>query len=250
MISADFKQKIHGKKPLKGTFVKMNCPTAVEALGLAGLDFIIIDGEHAPLDEMHLEAMLRAADCVGLPVVVRVPVADEFHILKVLDMGAAGVQIPGLTSTEEVRACLDAALYAPEGHRGLSFSQRSARYGTMDKFEYMRHSNENLVKVFHIENREIAARVEELCQVRDIDVLFVGPMDLSQSFGHPGNPANPEEQDAIRRIIEVAARYDVPVGIFVGTAEAAAKYEAMGVRYIAIGSDISFLMNGAKSAMK
>ena len=91
MISADFKQKIHGKKPLKGTFVKMNCPTAVEALGLAGLDFIIIDGEHAPLDEMHLEAMLRAADCVGLPVVVRVPVADEFHILKVLDMGAAGV---------------------------------------------------------------------------------------------------------------------------------------------------------------
>lgn len=89
MISADFKQKIHGKKPLKGTFVKMNCPTAVEALGLAGLDFIIIDGEHAPLDEMHLEAMLRAADCVGLPVVVRVPVADEFHILKVLDMGAA-----------------------------------------------------------------------------------------------------------------------------------------------------------------
>ena len=136
MISADFKQKIHGKKPLKGTFVKMNCPTAVEALGLAGLDFIIIDGEHAPLDEMHLEAMLRAADCVGLPVVVRVPAADEFHILKVLDMGAAGVQIPGLTSTEEVRACLDAALYAPEGHRGLSFAQRSARYGTMDKFEY------------------------------------------------------------------------------------------------------------------
>lgn len=249
MISVDFKQKIHGRKPLRGTFVKMNCPTAIEALGLAGLDFIIIDGEHAPLDEMHLESMLRAADCVGLPVVVRVPVADEFHILKVLDMGAAGVQIPGLTSTEAVEACLDAALYAPEGHRGLSFAQRSARYGTMDKFEYMRFSNENLVKVFHIENREMAERAEELCRIKGVDVLFIGPMDLSQSFGHPGDPSNPEEQEAIRRIIDTAARFDVPVGIFVGSTEAAAKYEAMGVRYIAIGSDVSFLMSGARKAL-
>ena len=96
----------------------------------------------------------------------------------------------------------------------------------------------------------MAARVEELCRIKGIDVLFVGPMDLSQSFGHPGDPSNPEEQEAIRRSIEVAARYDVPVGIFVGTAEAAAKYEALGVRYIAIGSDVSFLMNGARSAVK
>lgn len=250
MISPAFKRSVHGKKALRGTFVKMNCPTAIEALGLTGLDFVIIDGEHAPLDEMHLEAMLRAADCVGLPVVVRVPTAEEGHILKALDMGAAGIQIPGLTSVQEVRACMRSALYAPEGHRGLSFAQRSARYGTMDKFDYMRQSNANLVQVFHIENREMAERVEELCQVKGIDVLFVGPMDLSQSFGHPGDPSSPEEQAAIGRIIETAARYDVPVGIFAGTAEAAAKYEAMGVRYIAIGSDISFLMSGAKGAMK
>ena len=250
MICETLKEKLRGEKALKGTFVKMNCPTAVEALGLAGLDFVIIDGEHAPLDEMNLEAMIRAADCVGLPTIVRIPVADEYHILKVLDMGASGVQIPGVQSADEIRKCLDASLYAPLGHRGLSFAQRSARYGTLDKFEYMEHSNANVVKVFHIENREMAEQVETLCQIEGIDVLFIGPMDLSQSFGHPGDPSNPEEQEAIRNIIQTAAKYDVPTGIFVSTKEAAQKYEDMGVRYIAIGSDIAFMMSGAKNMIK
>ena len=115
---------------------------------------------------------------------------------------------------------------------------------------YMEHSNKNVVKVFHIENREMAEQLETLCQIEGIDVLFIGPMDLSQSFGHPGDPSNPEEQEAIRNIIQTAAKYGVPTGIFVGTKEAAQKYEDMGVRYIAIGSDIAFMMSGAKNMIK
>lgn len=255
MISKEFKEQIRngvkcpdgGTRSLRGTFVKMNCPDAVEVLGLAGLDFIIIDTEHAPSDQLTLSHMLRAADCVGLPAVVRVPHSDDVNILKVLDMGAAGVQLPGIETAEAAREIVKASKYAPIGCRGLSFSQRSARFGALDKFEYMKDSNENGVVVVHIENQYMAEHVEELCRIEEIDVLFIGPMDLSQSFGVPGNPGEPAVQAAIDRIIDTAARYQKPLGIFVGTKEAADRYEKRGVRYLVVGSDQSFLLSGAKA---
>lgn len=252
MISKEFKDRILGvssKDILKGTFVKMNCPDAVEILGLMGIDFIIIDGEHAPCDELSLSTLLRAADAVNLPAIVRVPVADEFHILKALDMGAAGVQLPGISSVEEAKNIVKATKYAPMGSRGLSFSQRSARFGTIDKFDYMKFSNDNGVCVMHIENKYMAEHVEELCQIEGVDVLFVGPMDLSQSYGVPGNPANEQVQEAIHLIAETAAKYGKQLGIFVGGTNAIEKYAAMGFRYFAVASDQSFLIAGIKNAI-
>lgn len=255
MISKEFKEQIRNgvKAPdgstraLRGTFVKMNCPDAVEVLGLAGLDFVIIDAEHAPSDQLALTHMLRAADCVGLPAIVRVPHSDEVNILKALDMGAAGVQLPGIETVEDAREMAKASKYAPIGSRGLSFSQRSARFGAVDKFEYMKDSNENGVVVVHIENKYMAEHVEELCRIEEIDVLFIGPMDLSQSFGVPGNPGDPAVQAAIDRVIDTAVRCRKPLGIFVGGKEAADRYEKLGARYLVIGSDQSFLLSGAKA---
>lgn len=250
MISRAFKEKLHGSAPVRGTFVKLNCPTAVEALGGAGLDFIVIDGEHAPCDQLTLENLLRAADCAGLPAIVRVPVCDDVQILKALDLGAAGVQLPGVETVEQAADIVKAARYAPQGRRGLSFAQRSAQYGGAEKGEYLRYSNENVVTVVHIENRAMAEQAEALCAIGDIDVLFIGPMDLSQSYGHPGDPACPEVRAAVRHVIDTANRLGKPVGIFVGSAEAAEQYEAMGVRYVLIASDAAFLVSGAKLAVR
>ena len=231
MIARELKEKLRRRETQVGTFVKLAGPTAMEVLGLAGMDFAIVDTEHAPCDQMLLLDLLRAADSVGLPTIVRVPEGTEPYILKALDLGASGVQIPGLSTVEEI-------------DRGLSFAQRSAGYGTKEKFRYMQDSNEGLINVVHIENKDAAAHTEELCRREDIDVLFIGPMDISQSLGHPGDPAHPEVQQVVRQVIDTCNANKKPFGIFVGTTEAARKYRDLGASYIAIASDLAFMAKG------
>lgn len=250
MIAAEFKAALHEKRGKIGTFVKLANATAVEALGMSGLDFAIVDTEHAPCDQLMLEHIIRAADCVGLPTIVRVSSADEDKILKALDLGASGVQIPGLQTVKEAREVLRCTKYAPQGCRGLSFSQRSAGYGTKDKNDYMSRSNAGLINVVHIENREMAEHTEELCGMDEIDVLFVGPMDISQSMGHPGDPGHLEVAALVRKVLETCHAHGKPTGIFVGTPEAAQKYLDMGVSYIALSSEIGFMTWGWKKMLE
>lgn len=244
MIARELKEKLRSRQTQIGTFVKLADPTALEVLGLAGMDFAIIDTEHAPCDQMLLLDMIRAADSVGLPTIVRVPEGEEPHILKALDVGASGVQIPGLSTVEEIREAVSFTKYAPRGVRGLSFAQRSAGYGTKEKFQYMQDSNDGLINVVHIENKDAAARVEELCALEDIDVLFIGPMDISQSLGHPGDPGHEDVQKVVHKVIDVCNSKGKSFGIFVGTPEAAQKYMALGASYIALASDLAFMRKG------
>lgn len=244
MIARELKEKLRSRQTQIGTFVKLADPTALEVLGLAGMDFAIIDTEHAPCDQMLLLDMIRAADSVGLPTIVRVPEGTEPHILKALDIGVSGVQIPGLSTVEEIREAVSFTKYAPRGVRGLSFAQRSAGYGTKEKFQYMQDSNDGLINVVHIENKDAAARVEELCALEDIDVLFIGPMDISQSLGHPGDPGHEDVQKVVHKVIDVCNSKGKSFGIFVGTPEAAQKYMELGASYIALASDLAFMRKG------
>ena len=234
MIAAELKADLHAGRPKIGTFVKLANPTVVEALGLAGLDFAVIDTEHAPCDQMLLLELVRAADSVSLPTIVRVADGSEAQILKALDIGASGVQIPGLSTLETVRDAVSYTKYAPQGQRGLSFAQRSAAYGNCDKKEYMETSNAGLINVVHIENREMAAQAETLCEMDAIDVLFIGP-------------THPDVAKVVDEVIRVCLAKGKPYGIFVGTPQMAQKYVDRGAAYIALASDIAFLTEGYKN---
>lgn len=249
MISPEMKGKLKGDGIMLGTFIKLGSPAVIEALGESGLDFFIIDTEHAPYDQIQLENIIRAADCVNLPTIVRVPIPDDINILKALDLGASGVQLPNLETVEEVNHAIKATKYAPKGRRGLSFTQRSAKYGIIDKKEYIGFSNKYLLNVVHIENKYLASNVEKLCMIEDVDVLFIGPMDLSQSFGHPGEPSLPEIQETIRNIICICKKYNKVSGIYVNTFDEVRKYKKLGVKYFALGSDIGFLLKGIKDTI-
>lgn len=244
MIARELKAALRSGTFKVGTFVKLSNATVVEALGQAGLDFAIIDTEHAPSDQLTMEHMIRAADCVNLPTIVRVSEVSESSILKALDLGASGIQLPGLNTVEEVQQALRYTKYAPQGCRGLSFSQRSAGYGQADKAQYLADSNANLINVVHIENKEMAAQVSALCELDDIDILFIGPMDISQSLGHPGEPGHPEVKSVIMDILETCKKKNKATGIFAGTPKAALQYRAQGVSYVALASDLSFLTWG------
>lgn len=250
---------IHGKSLKKriaegetvfGPFFKLNDANLVEMLGLNGFDFIIIDTEHSNYSKTDVENLVRAADYANISAVVRVAANTEEHILHAMDSGACGIQVPGLETVDAAESAAKAAKYYPLGNRGLSTAQRAAKFGNWNgDTPYIQYANENSLVVAHIENMEMAAHIEELCAIDIIDVLFVGPADLSQSMGMPGKSADPRVQAVIADIFERAAAGGKAVGIFAGTPEMAEKYYRMGAQYIAYASDAVLINRAFKDAV-
>ncbi|NLL18740.1 MAG: hypothetical protein GX262_06905 [Clostridia bacterium] len=250
MIRADLKGKLAKGQVVLGTFFKLNSASLVEMYGYAGFDFIIIDNEHSNFGYVDMENLIRAADGVDLHSVIRVPGGAEEHLLHALDSGASGVQIPGLTSVEEVRASMPYTKYYPLGRRGMNLNQRAAKFGFMDKDEYLKAANDNTLVVVHVENKEMVDQMEELCQVPEVDVLFIGPGDLSQSVGKPMQVNAPEVVALIEKAISTAIKYQKTAGIWVSNVSDAAKYIKMGARYIAIQSDVAMIGSALKNFSK
>ncbi|WP_304507577.1 HpcH/HpaI aldolase family protein [Anaerotignum sp.] len=232
-----------------GTFVKLYSPALIEILGFSGFEFIVVDMEHSSIDFSEAENLVRAAKVANIEVILRIPYAREEHVLHTLDSGAIGVQIPGLTSAEDTENFTKNGKYYPLGNRGLSFNQRSAKYGFAEKNEYIEKSNREGIFVIHIENKEMVDEVEKLCKNPLIDVLFIGPMDLSQSYHTIGQPQSEPVRHAIDKVISMAKKYDKTVGIFAGNTEEAKKYRDMGINYIVCSSDIGHFASGAKKVV-
>jgi 4-hydroxy-2-oxoheptanedioate aldolase len=240
------KDKLNSGQTTFGTFVKINSPAVIEIIGRAGFDFAVIDCEHSPFTFADVENMTRAGEAASLDIVVRVPGSQEEHILHALDAGAAGVQVPGLTTIEEIERVVSKAKYFPEGSRGLSFAIRAAHYGLMDKKSYMRLANERTLIVIHVESRDILDQLEGICDLPQVDVIFIGPVDLSQSLGKPGETKDKVVRSAIEHIFDVCVRKNKVVGIFAGSAEEVAEYRKMGARYIVCSTDVSMFIRGVK----
>ena len=194
------RKRLMNKEVLLGTFQKLNSPAVTEMIGQAGFDFVIIDTEHANFSCGEVENLVRAADSVGLGSIVRVKDANGVEILHALDSGAEGVQIPDLETVEQAEQALRATKYYPLGSRGMSMAQRSAMYGGWNgEQKYVPFSNENSLVVAHVENVYMADHVDELLALPQLDVVFVGPGDLSQSLGKPGQLNDPEVQAVVGR---------------------------------------------------
>lgn len=247
----NLKKRLQSGETVFGTFIKFPSPQIVEMMGYAGLDFVILDMEHALISFSEAENMMRAAQVSGMDTIIRVPYAGEEHILHGMDAGASGIQVPGLTSAKEAAKVISWGKYYPLGTRGLSFAQRSARFGFIeDKDRYMEEQNEKGLFSIHIENKEMVEDIEKLCQNPHADVMFIGPMDLSQSYGTPGRPDSEDVQNAIKRVMEISGKYGKAVGIFAAGEEAVKKYMQMGMQYIVYGSDQAFCTAGMKEYKK
>ncbi len=244
------KERLRNKEIIFGTFVKLKSPNIVEMLGYAGLDFIILDMEHSNINFTEAESLIRAADLVNMSTIVRVPFAQEDNVLHALDLGAQGVQIPGLQTANEVEEIIKCGKYYPVGNRGLSYAQRAAKYGFVDKDAYLKEQNEQSLFVIHIENKEMVEEIENICSNPLVDVIFIGPMDLSQSYGMPGNIDSEIVQMAMKKIIETAKIHNKSIGIFVTNQNDLEKYIVWGIQYIVWSSDIGFCTSGVKSFLK
>jgi 4-hydroxy-2-oxoheptanedioate aldolase len=247
---APLRAKIQAGETVFGTFVKLNAPAVVEIIGRSGFDFAVLDCEHASFTFGQVEEMVRAGDAVSLEIIVRVGDHGKDDIGHVLDAGAAGLQIPGWESLADLEAAAKEAKYYPEGERGLSFAIRAAGYGLTDKSSYMRAANDGTCIVVHMESRNKLAHLEALCDLPPIDVVFIGPLDLSQSFGVPGDVQHPDVKAAIAQIFEVCARKNKAVGIFAASTEDIRRYREMGARYIVCSTDVGMLISGIKQTVE
>jgi len=181
-------------------------PQIVEIIGLAGFDAAFIDMEHTSFDLHDVQAMVMAAERVGITPIVRTPGFDPAFILRLLDMGVQGVQVPHVGSAEMARAAVQAVRYPPQGERGMAAGSRAAEYGHIPLVEHMAQSNREILLACMIEGMTAVERIDEIAAVEGVDLLAVGPSDLSRSLGVTGTPDHPRLVAAIDRVREAAKR--------------------------------------------
>ncbi|MEO3475234.1 aldolase/citrate lyase family protein [Roseomonas sp. CAU 1739] len=222
------KARLRAGDMLHGFFLGVPAPATVEMAGWTGFDFVILDGEHGPAGLETMEHMLRAADASGLSALMRVPSGSAADILHALDIGAAGIMVPHVTSAAIARQVVERAYYPPVGRRGIGTLSRAARHGALDRMEYLKGAAERTLVTVMIEDAEALPHVRDIAQVDGVDVLFVGPSDLAASLGHPGESTHPEVVAALERILRDAG--DVPVATTAGSAAEARRLAGLGVR--------------------
>ena len=236
-MANELKRRLAAGEVVLGPFITLDCPDIVEIAGLAGFDFCISDTEHGPGNPHSVQNMLRAAALRGIAPIVRVTDTAPTTILRTLDVGAAGIQVPQVNSRAAVEGVVSSAKYFPKGERGACLT-RSSRYGFVTSVaDYFAEANEDTAVIVHCENREGLDRLDEIASVDGVDVVFVGPYDLSQSYGIPGQIYHPVMVDAVARALSSIQRAGKPAGIFVGSVDEANKRIEQGFRYIAYNMD-------------
>ncbi|WP_263770850.1 2-dehydro-3-deoxyglucarate aldolase [Propionivibrio soli] len=237
-----FRQDLAAGKRLIGCWCSLGSPITTEIMGLAGFDWLLLDGEHAPNDVLSFIPQLMALkDSVSAPV-VRPPWNDPVVIKRLLDIGFYNFLVPFVESAEDAQRAVASTRYPPQGMRGVSVGHRSNRYGAVK--DYMQVINDNIAVIVQIESRKAVEAIDEICAVDGVDCLFVGPSDLAAAYGQLGNAAHPEVQDAMQRVFAAAKAHGKPAGILAPAEADARRYLEMGVTFVAVGSDLG-LFRGA-----
>ncbi|MBP7402425.1 MAG: 2-dehydro-3-deoxyglucarate aldolase [Clostridia bacterium] len=240
------KDKLAEGRTVIGTFIKSVDPAITELVCQAGMDFVILDNEHTAMSKETLVNLIRVTEIHGVPAIVRVRDDDTSQILQALDTGAYGVQVPNLRTAEDARKAVDAMYYAPKGKRGFANTQRAAGYGGMPVGEYLRRTSENLLFVGYCETREAYANLDSILDVDGLDIVFMGPSDLSQAFGVIGQVDHPLVRDAMDDIIVRTVRAGRVAGTVAADGAAARRLAERGVRFIVMSSDHGMVTASAK----
>lgn len=241
-----FKERLKNGEKLFGPFVNVKYPAVAEVAGLAGFDFIIIDNEHGEIPVEGTVDMIRAAQLAGVPAIVRVYEGNPELIDKALDLGADGVQIPNIGSKEAAEIAVQAAKFSPEGSRGCNRFVRAGRYGSIPKEDFFGKANEETAVILQVEGQDGVAALPDILKVKGVDVLFVGPYDLSASLGIPGQVDDPRVIEQMNQIMAKAKEEGVAVGFFVDDVKKAVEWKNRGVQYVSFSSDIGELYNRFK----
>lgn len=245
-MKAGLRARIRSGEATIGTFLNLGSPLAAEACALAGFDWLLADLEHGGGGEDSLIGQLLAAETHRVPVIVRVESHERIRAGRALDLGAGGVMFPRLDTDEQAVLAVTHLRYPPKGDRGVATYNRACGFGM--RLDNLDTANDSILCVVQIESARALENVEAIAMVDGVDVLFVGPRDLTSALGVAGRFDAPEYREALARVVAAARSAGVAAGILVADSEHAAAFLREGFRFVAVGSDSTFVAAGAHAA--
>lgn len=246
-MTTPLRQRLRDPEPVLATFTFAASVEIVELQALAGFEVVILDMEHGAFEIATLGPYILAARARGATPVVRTRSNDPAQIGGVLDAGAAGVIVPQVASAAEAAAVVAAARFAPEGARGANPWVRAADFTGGP--EYYRRQNEETAAIVMVEGPAGIAALDEILATPGLDAIFLGPVDLSNALGVPGEPEHPRVLEAVGHAIERGQARGVAVAVFAPSSEAARRWLARGARLVAVGADTLHILAALRAVV-
>jgi 4-hydroxy-2-oxoheptanedioate aldolase len=216
-----------------GPFLKIPAAAPVEIVGYAGFDFCIVDLEHSPYTLERAEELVRAAQGAGVAPIIRTFDSQPSTLVRALDTGCEGILVPNVKSLAEAEMVARGARFHPLGERGMDPHARSARYRTIPKEIYFAEADKQTLVGVQVEGMEGVQNLNDIVDVEGIDLIFIGPYDLSQSLGVPGQRARGKA-----------------LGIYADNLEEARRWQGLGVQFVAISVDVYIFLRACQSIVE
>lgn len=245
MLSNRFKSALKKGETQIGLWLAMADPYSAEICAGSGFDWLLLDGEHSPLDLRTMLAQLQSVAPYPSHAVVRPPTGDPVLIKQMLDIGAQSLLIPMVETPQQAEMLVRATRYPPQGFRGVGAGiARAARWGRVGN--YLDRANDEVCLLLQVETRAGLENLEAIASIDGVDGVFLGAADLSASLGHIGQPQHPEVGAAMERAIQtILARGKAP-GLLATDETVAASYLAQGARFVAVGVDALLLVKATQ----
>jgi 4-hydroxy-2-oxoheptanedioate aldolase len=245
----NLKERVRKGDTLFGCFLGLGSALTAEIMGMAGYDWTLIDLEHGAGGERKTLYQLQALEHTSAATIVRVESYARQRAHRVLDLGAHGIMFPRIDNDDQARDAVAAMQYPPDGVRGVALANRACEFGSAYR-PYMQTAADSLLCVVQIETESSLRNVEDIASVEGVDVLFIGPSDLSQSLGIFGEFSNPIYVSAVQRIAAAAHEYRKALGILLPKPEDFEFYHELGFRFIGSGADGPLLNNAARNLVR
>jgi 4-hydroxy-2-oxoheptanedioate aldolase len=246
-ITAQFRARVLAREWLAGTWLNLGSPITAEMAGLIGFDWVLLDHEHGPGSDSTILAQLQAVAATPAAGLVRIAANDPARFKRVLDAGAHGVMVPYVGTAAEAQAGVTAMRFPPRGVRGVAKLTRATAFGA-EFDDYFAHAHERLVMLPQIETAEAVNNIADIAAIDGVDVLFVGPMDLSTNLGFPGNYEHPLCVDAFKRVSAAARNAGKAAGILLLNPAHLPMCRDLGYTFVALGSDGGSASAGMRAA--
>jgi 4-hydroxy-2-oxoheptanedioate aldolase len=247
-LTKDFRSRVLAGEWLCGSFINLGSALTAEIAARAGFDWLMLDYEHGPGSEETLLKQLQAVAAYDSATIVRIADNEAPRFKRALDLGAGGVMVPYVNNAEEAHDAVSSVRYPPHGKRGVSKFNRAAGFG-LGFEEYYKHSHERLVTMAQIETPESLGQLDAIASVDGVDVLFIGPLDLTTNLGIQGEFEHPLFVDARLKVAQAAKRAGKAAGILVTAAAQIPVLRAEGYTVMAFGSDGGAVTTGLAQSL-
>ena len=248
-ITGDFRARVLAREFLPGFWLNLGSSLTAEMAGLAGFDWVLLDHEHGAGGEETMLHQLQAVSATPATCLVRIAANEAPRFKRALDAGAHGVMVPYVSTADEALAAVSAMRYPPRGMRGVAKLTRASAFGARFE-EYFANAHEWLVTLCQIETTEALDNVDAIAAVDGVDVLFVGPMDLTTSLGIPGQYGDARFHAALRRVAEAARAAGKAAGILLLDPANLPLCRELGYTVVALGSDGGAVAAGLKRSLE